>query len=85
MKSPFKMKGFGGFGNSPLRQEKHFLEKEKTIPQVDAKTARESAKADSVEAERIKALGMEHGAKESQHSIDTAKKYKQLGTKYGAA
>ena len=85
MKSPFKMKGFGGFGNSPLRQEKHFLEKEKTIPQEGAKTSRESAKAKYDQLKKLKALGMKHGAKESQHSIDTAKKYKQLGTKYGAA
>jgi hypothetical protein len=35
---------FKNIGGSPLRQEKHFLEKKKTIPMEGAKTKREKLK-----------------------------------------
>tara|TARA_Y100000310_G_C20589078_1_gene766994 strand:+ start:69 stop:317 length:249 start_codon:yes stop_codon:yes gene_type:complete len=78
MGTPFKMKGFSGFINSPLRQEKHFLEKEKTIPQVDVKTKKTNPYEDLANPLAGKNLGMVENVYEdlTKHSPRRVKKGK---------
>ena len=44
MRTPFKMKGFSGFGNSPLKQDKKKTKEEMTDKEIQETIARQDEK-----------------------------------------
>ena len=82
MSTPFKMKGFGGFGNSPLKQDKKITKKVPKRPGLDTskqkKTNIEKPYSEHMFTSNLPDAGMKYGPMPTGGSKEKGYTYEKL-------